>query len=271
MDSPEAAAQMLCATDEEEGIEFAKKLNHINDERKGVVASTVKEVRKRLGMRPVKSRMIVMGNPHWRPGVLGLVANSVAETEGVAVCLWGREGGDMLRGSCRSDGAVNVVELMSEARELFDDFGGHAFSGGFSMKEENVHTLSARLGEAYEKVRARAKPEEEVIIDRELHVEEATAETLRNIRRLAPFGEANLKPLFLFPKAAISRVRQFGKTANHLDMQLSNGNARVSGMSFFSTPESFTKRATDGTRADIVGHLEHDWRGNPRVRVVDII
>lgn len=272
MEKPETAARLLATSDEEEGAELARTLNRINDERKGVVAATVKEIRRRLADSE-PSGVIVMGNPNWRPGILGLAANSLAESEGKAVCLWGREGGDTIRGSCRSDGEVNVVSLMEGARDLFEDFGGHAFSGGFSMAQERVHELHGRLSAAYEGLKATAARAKEVVVDRELDLAEANPRTLRSLRMLAPFGEANTKPLLLFPRVELSEVRTFGKTLDHLQVRLTSPSTPlgVNGMAFFSGPGSFQKRAENGVRCDVVGHLETDWSGRPRVRVVDIL
>jgi len=77
MDKPETAARLLATHDIEEAEELAHTLNHINDERKGLVAATVKEVHKRMNEH-TESSVIVMGNPNWRPGILGLVANNLA-------------------------------------------------------------------------------------------------------------------------------------------------------------------------------------------------
>ena len=75
-------------------MERAINLNRINDERKGLVAATVKEVNKRVAETDLtKSPIIVMGNPNWRPGILGLVANNLVEAHSKPVFLWGREGG----------------------------------------------------------------------------------------------------------------------------------------------------------------------------------
>ena len=270
MDSPQAAAALLRAEDPEEAALLARELNRVNDARKGAVASTVKEIHKRLADAPAEGGMIVMGNPSWRPGILGLVASSVSEREQVPVCLWGREGGEMVRGSCRSPGGVNVVELMEEAKDLFEDFGGHALSGGFSLDERRVHELPVRFAAAYEKLRA-SREEPETLLDRELLIEECGSQTLRNVRRLAPFGEGNPKPLFLFPGARIGRVRTFGKENNHLELTLHGGESRISGIAFFSQPDSFTKAPEQDAKADIVGHLEADWSGRPRIRVVDVL
>lgn len=269
MDKPESAARLLAAQTEAQGALLARELNRINDERKGAVASIAKEANKRLKESGTESAVIVMGSPKWRPGVLGLVANTLAEAHGKPVFLWGREGGDVIRGSVRSP-SLSVVELMSSAKDVFLEFGGHHASGGFSLLEERVHELHGALNRAYESLARTHTVRAEVALDRELELAE-TEFALRDLSRLAPFGVGNSKPLFMFPAVTLGRTRIFGKNSDHLELTLAKGGTQVSGISFFSTPESFTKKAESGVRADIVGHVETDWRGKPRVRVVDII
>lgn len=276
MGTPRTAADLLGAKTREQATVFAKELQALNDERKGLVAATVKEVNKRLALG-APSPVIVMGSPHWRPGILGLVANSVVETHGKPAFIWGREGlpagrqgGELLRGSCRSVAGVNIVELMASTRDLFEDFGGHTASGGFSLTEERVHELPGRLQQAYEAVARNKLAAEEVVVDRELDLSEVPR-AHKDLLRLAPFGVGNQKPLFIFPRVLLGAARTFGKQHNHLELSLSKDGAQTSGIAFFSTPESFSQPVQPGVRTDVVGHVELDWRGAPRVRVVDII
>lgn len=272
MDNPDIAARLLGVKDAAEGKALAEELNHINDERKGVVAATVKEINHRIkeAEHLVESPVIVMGSPKWRPGILGLVANKLVETYHKPVFLWGREGGEVLRGSVRSPD-INIVELMERAGDVFLEHGGHHMSGGFSVVEERVHELGPRLVAAYETVSQNATALQDMMLDRELALAEVKF-ALRELTRLAPFGEGNEKPLFLIPRVSIASVRTFGKQAAHLEAMLSDGfEEPISGVSFFSTPESFRKPLVPGTRVDVVGHVERDWRGKPRVRIVEVL
>ena len=270
MDKPDTAARLLATSDVAEAAEIAEELNRINDERKGVVAAIVKEANKRMHESPIDGLVIVMGNPKWRPGVLGLVANSLMEAHGKPVFLWGREGGEIIKGSCRSDGSVGVVDLMAASGDVFLGFGGHTASGGFSVAQERVHELLPRLTAAYEMLRAKASVQQDVIIDRQADLAEIS-HAHRDLLKLAPFGIGNTKPLFVFPDVSIGNTKMFGKTDNHLDMSLEKNGSRISGIAFFSTRDSFTKPVASGERADIVGHIESDWRGNSRIRVVDVL
>jgi single-stranded-DNA-specific exonuclease len=159
---------------------------------------------------------------------------------------------------------------MQTAGDVFLSFGGHNASGGFSVLEERVHELAQKLTLAYETLRAQASLEKEIVLEREVDLGEVPfAQTA--LQKLAPFGIGNSKPLFLFPGVSIASTRMFGKAQDHLEVGLSKGNERISGVSFFSTASSFGKKIERGTRADIVGHIERDWRGLPRLRVIDIL
>ena len=271
MDMPRDAFELLVAKTEDDAHALARHLDKINNQRKGVVAATVKEAKKRLSEEGLPEGPIVMGNPSWRPGLLGLVANSLAETYNKPVFLWGREGGETIKGSCRSDGVMSVVELMAEAKTAFLDFGGHKFSGGFSVNEEDIHGLRDSLTASYAKLKMQQKEEEPTMLDRELALEEVTM-ALSVLSKLAPFGIGNEKPLFLIKGALLTSVKFFGKEGNHLDFLFTDANHRkVGGIAFFSAPEDFTTHPKEGLRHDLVAHVERDWKGSPRLRVVDIL
>lgn len=274
MDTPEDAFELLTTTDNVRAKSLAVHLNKVNDQRKGVVAATVKEIKHRVRDGEEKP-IIVMGRPEWRPGLLGLAANSVVEEFNRPVCLWGREGGDVIKGSCRSDGSVNVVELMSVARDVFIDFGGHKFSGGFSVTHEKIHLLEERLTLAYTEVKMRASLEEATPIDAVMTLDDVSDATYHSIARLAPFGAGNPKPLFLFEHVVIASVRQFGKDNNHLEVIFEReNNPPVKAIAFFTAPDAYDVELAPGKPVTLIAHLERSFfmnRPELRLRIVDAL
>ena len=141
MDIPFEAFRLLSTTDEAVADELSDHLHNLNDTRKGLVAGMIKEARKHMEERGVKD-VIVVGNPNWKPGVLGLLANKLMEEYGRPTFVWGREDSEHIKGSCRSDGTVNLVDLMVSVSEgFFLNVGGHEFSGGFSVTHEQTYYL----------------------------------------------------------------------------------------------------------------------------------
>jgi single-stranded-DNA-specific exonuclease len=280
MGNPEDAFNLFATDDEEKADIYARHLDKINSERKGVVAAMAKEVKKimekRLSDGETKKKVLVIGNPEWKPSLLGLVANSLKDDHGCPVFLWGRDGGNILKGSCRSDGSVDLVELMRGVDAgILGEQGGHAMAGGFSVLQEKIHLLEEKLNESYEKITAGGNFKlEEAIPDMKISFDEVNLDNYRMIEKLAPFGKDNPKPLFLFEKAKVENVKIFGKEQNHLELTFSNSKARpIKCIGFFLKPDSFGPELKIGDKINLLANFEKStFRGftELRLRIVDI-
>jgi len=276
MGEPEDAFILLSTKDGVEADKMARYLNKINDERKSIVAVMVKEIKKHWKEKdPEKKRkVLVAGNPDWKPSLLGLVANSLLDDHNGPVFLWGREGGRTLKGSCRSDGCVDIVAMMKDAEHLFDEYGGHSASGGFSVSFEKVDLLADGLEMSYEKLSISNDDKEKIVADAELSIDDVTFELEKLVNRLAPFGMGNSKPVFAFHKAEISSVKIFGKNNEHLEISFFKKNgSKVSAIGFFTKSEDFKVNIVVGEKIDLLANIEKsNFRGRAeiRLRIVDI-
>lgn len=276
MGEPEDAFLLLSTKDEGEAEAMAKHLDNINSERKTMVAGIVKEIKKKLDSHTDggKKKVLVVGNPDWKPSLLGLVASSLLEEHNGPIFLWGRENGSCLKGSCRSDGKVDVFELMKEVSDMFDDFGGHSMSGGFSLSLDKVDLVSEKLEEAYKRLADESKGKEEKLVDMKLCLEDINEEIFSQIEKMAPFGMDNPKPTFLFEKIKIDEIRIFGKTKNHLEIIFKKTDgAKISAIGFFCTLKTWGRELRVGDSLDLVANLEKThFKNRPelRLRIVDI-
>lgn len=277
MGEPMDAFKLLKTEDHIEADLLSDHLNKINDERKGVVASLVKGIKKHLHEKIVDNslgKVIVMGSPEWKPALLGLVANSIIDDFKRPVFLWGRNGDSIIKGSCRSDGSVNLVALMEEARGNFLQFGGHKLAGGFAVSNETIHTLEDELNRAYEKVKDNNE-KEAIWIDKKISIDDINSSLYEKIEKFSPFGIGNPKPLFLFEGVEISGSKQFGKEKNHLELSfLKNNGEKLKAISFFSKPDSFSNIPESGKKINLIATLEKSTFGKYpelRLRIVDII
>ncbi len=145
MADPMKAFELLATTNPINARVLSDHLVKINDERKIMVAHIMKDVKNVLKKREDKA-LIVIGNPSWRIGILGLIASKITEEYKKPVFVWGEDGNGTIRGSCRSWGGINLVELMTTLPEnSLIEFGGHKSAGGFSVSYEEVHFLEERL------------------------------------------------------------------------------------------------------------------------------
>lgn len=273
MDTPEDAFYMLALRDEGEAGARVRHLEKLNNERKGVVAAMVKDMKKRVAALEEIPDVIVMGNPAWRPSLVGLAANTLVEEYKRPAFVWGRDGRGVIKGSCRSDERMSVVALMREAADAFIEFGGHHASGGFSVSHDQVHTCSAALNAAYARLtKTGTVASTPLLVDTDLHLSDVFA-AHKQLQHLAPFGEGNPKPLFRFKNVAPSSVETFGKAHNHTKMHFDVDGKPLEAIGFFKTPDAYTVPLTKKSM-DLIAHIESSvfmGRRRIRLRIVDAL
>jgi single-stranded-DNA-specific exonuclease len=274
MDTPEDAFFLLATKDEGEAGMYLEHLEKLNTDRKSAVALMTKEIHKRLKEKEDIPAVFVMGNPDWRPSLVGLAANKLAEEYNRPAFLWGRDGNGKFKGSCRSGGNISVVKLMEEIPEVFHEFGGHHMSGGFSIRDEHIYTFAESMQKAHATLGEAATIEEPLMVDLELSLDDFTTALLRAQRQCAPFGCDNPKPLYLVRNVAPTDVVTFGKTKEHTKITFDTKGIVKEAIAFFRTPEQFDVVPTDEGKYSLLVHLEESFfmgRMQTRLRIVDII
>jgi single-stranded-DNA-specific exonuclease len=282
MGVPMDAFRLLATDDDDEAHKYTEHLDHINNERKGTVAALVKEVKKIINERHKDSprSVIVVGNPEWKPSLLGLVANTCAEEYGKPAFIWGRDGDNIIKGSCRSGGTVSVVDIMHKVADgVMIQYGGHSASGGFTVSNEAIHHFEDHLNTAFDLLIKENKEIEPEYIDYDLSLDMVNWNTYRDIEKMAPFGVGNKKPLFIFKNIKIFGIKHFGKEQNHLELSFRNSkNMIVNAMGFFMTADMYKNKDNEmlkiGDSIDLVATMEKSMfrgRAELRLRIVDII
>ncbi len=271
MGDPKKAFELLTTASVSRARDLAKELVKLNKARKLEGMRVAKEVKQKIESMPHLSNVIVLGSSSWRPALLGIAATSVVETYGKTVCLWGKDE-NLIKGSCRSNGSVNIVDLMEGAREVFRDFGGHELSGGFSLEEHRIHELQETLERSLASLgipeRVVGKSER---FDSMLTLAEANESAYEALRTLAPFGQGNPKPIFRIQGVHIERILRFGASKEHARLLLSDtAGESLDAISFFVSRQQFRdtlELASLGDIVDVDGSLEQSfYRGTKELR-----
>ena len=277
MDDPMRAFELLATEDEREAGALADHLSRINDERKTIVTSIMREVNKSFEKRPPKD-VIVIGNPVWRVGVLGLIAGKMSDEYKKPVFAWGKDENDLIKGSCRSDGSVSVVELMTATSEFFTEFGGHELAGGFTVCNDKIHFLEDALVVSFGKIIEKKGSHDlsnDINHDIKLTLDTVNMKNWREIEKLTPFGLGNEKPVFLFENVKIEKIKKFGKNGSgeHLEIIFSDSTDRAKAISFFSNQDSFNTPLAEGKKVNLLATFDLSrFRGREelRLRIEDI-
>lgn len=275
------AFNLFTTTDENEADSLAKKLESANRKRKAEAGALTRAVHSRLKNRNEMRTVIALGDPEWRPSLLGLVAGGIADEYERPVFLWGREGNGSIKGSVRSGGGMHALELMRATEETFVEFGGHAVAGGFTVKDDAIFFLEDKLVEAYARINNNDVPADtlEMRADAVISPEEVNMSFLTKIEKLSPFGMQNPKPVFLLRGIAVQEILRFGKGQEHLKLKIGSTEKQdknIDAIVFFV--KGALARSADelshlpaGRRVDILAYIERDTfsRGNPvRLRLI---
>src|SRR3989338_2575168 len=275
MDAPDLALKLLTTKDRDEAELLAAKLEELNASRKGVVGGIVREARKRVKGRFTKDdAVVVLGDPDWKPALLGLAANSIMGDRGGIVCMWGRDANGRIKGSCRSDGAMRVVELFTEASEVFEEYGGHAAAGGFSVSAEKDHTLQEALTKAALNLKEKGVTDTSGEHDALVTLREVALPLFRDIQTLSPFGVGNPKPVFCIRNVRVRSPKAFGKEKNHIELNLvcMDTGTEARAFDFFRRAEDFSYLPAAESETRILATIERDtYRGGLALRLVDVL
>lgn len=280
MDHANISFGLLTTSSAEEAEHLSRHLEEKNRERKVLVEKIVNTIIGKL--QSTHYPLLIEGDPTWPPGVLGIAATRVMERFRVPVFLWGGLGNEaeqtVYRGSCRSLGDVNVVELMQAANEnetepLFEDFGGHKQAGGFAIKPEHVEELTLRLAEMLKKI-PREKVADQLFLEAEINPEEITETLFGEIEQLQPFGVGNQKPLFLFSSVEMREAKELGNGKGYFKLLIARkGVAPLEAVSFNGLGHEWLSKLKAGDVIDLAASLERNtWNGNTnlRLRIEDI-
>lgn len=269
MDHANTAVELLRTKNENEASWLAGRLIENNNKRKDMVKEIVFAVEHELESGELPD-VVVLGREEWHPGVLGIAAGKVVETYARPAFIFGKGDGSDYKGSARSDGSVNLVELMKLAgEELFSAFGGHTMAAGFTLAPEKEKEFGQKINGAYLKMPKEANLFQDVEIEKELSLDDVDWNTYALVSRFEPFGEGNPRPYFLFKNCILKNVRVFGNGGAHVELTFQKSNNEfVKAIQFGATiPDS----VRPGTALDIIAFFEHSmYNGSQlRLRMVD--
>ncbi|MGB7084760.1 MAG: single-stranded-DNA-specific exonuclease RecJ, partial [Phormidesmis sp.] len=171
-----------------------------------------------------KERVLVVVQPEWHHGVIGIVASRLVERYGVPVFIGTYEDKAQkeIRGSARSIPEFNVFEALQFCDDLFDKYGGHRAAGGFSFQANKLRQVKSRLSNFACKHLQPEHLKPLVIADVQAQLADVDIELYRQIDQIHPCGIENPDPVFWTANAVVVEQKVIGKTGDHLKLTLAH-------------------------------------------------
>lgn len=200
------AVALLVERDPDRAHKMALQINAYNDQRKDLDKEMTQEASRiveSLDHQHEKSSIVIY-NEDWHKGVIGIVASRLTEEYcRPSVVITRFE--DMATGSARSVPGFDVYKAIESCRDLLENFGGHTYAAGLSLRVENVPEFKRRFEEYVDKNILPTQIQSELNIDGRLEFNDISIRFYNDLRRFAPFGPDNPKPIWL-----TERVYDFG-------------------------------------------------------------
>ena len=218
-----AAVSLLIEGNEQEAAKFGEVIDSYNQDRKSIDRNVTQEAHDFVESNPElkAKKSTVIYNPRWMKGIVGIVASRLIETYYRPTVVLTKSNG-FVTGSARSVPGFDLYQAVESCSDLLENFGGHMYAAGLTMKEENVDAFTKRFNDYVE---ANIDPSilvPQVDIDSELLFSEITDDFHRQLNAFQPFGPGNTAPVFMTTGAHNHRgdAKLVGAECDHLRMDL---------------------------------------------------
>ena len=223
MESGRIAVELLTASDAKEAIRIGNEINEHNNERKNIDRRITQEALEMVESDGCLSsgKATIVYNPKWHKGVVGIVASRLVEAYYKPTIVFTMSQNGLVTGSARSVHGFDLYDAIESCSDLLENFGGHLYAAGLTLKEENLPEFCERIEKH---ISGKIIPEMQtpvVDIDTMLNFSQITPKFLRILKQFQPFGPGNSSPVFRTDNVYDNGMgRKVGAEGGHLKLEL---------------------------------------------------
>ena len=277
MESGRIAVELLTASNVNEAIRIGNEINEHNNERKNIDRRITQEALEMVesGECLSSGKATIVYNPQWHKGVVGIVASRLVEAYYKPTIVFTMSQGGLVTGSARSVHGFDLYEAIESCADLLENFGGHLYAAGLTLKEENLPAFCERIEKH---ISGKIIPEMQtpvVDIDAMLNFSQITPKFLRILKQFQPFGPGNSAPVFRTDNVYDNGMgRKVGAEGGHLKLELiqeSHPYHHISAIAF--NMADYFDHIKNGNPIDVCYSIvENYYRGtsNTQLRVKDL-
>ena len=268
------AVELLVERDLQKALTMATRINELNEQRKDVDKQMTEEANEIVERLESQQHMqsIVLYDEGWKKGVVGIVASRLTELYfRPTVVLTIIDG--IASGSARSVAGFDIYDAVKSCRDLLENFGGHTYAVGLTLRQENIPEFRRRFQDYVSRHIMPEQTQQALEIDGEIDFKDVNKRLLNELKRLAPHGPGNEKPLFITRNVydyGTSKV--VGRHQEHIKLELVDSKSAVV-MNGIAFGQSKAARYIKSKRSfDIVYTIEENTykRGEVQLQIEDI-
>ena len=222
MESGKLAVKLLTAADDTTAEMVARQINDNNNERKNIDRETTREALEMVqsGRCLAKENATIVYNPQWNKGVVGIVASRLVEAFYKPTFVLTKSNG-LVTGSARSVRGFDLYSSIEQCSDLLENYGGHIYAAGLTMKEENLEEFAARVDKFVGEHMSDEMSVPVIDVDAKLSFARITPKFFRILKQFQPFGPGNTSPVFVTENVYDNGTgRKVGPAGQHLKLEL---------------------------------------------------
>lgn len=261
------SAALLVTADLSEASRLAQELQAENIRRQKEEERILKEVEARLAEGSGVGDdvgAIVLADPNWHLGVLGIVASKIVDRYFRPVVLLSIDG-SQATGSCRSVPGFPIVDALDGLAPLLTRYGGHSQAAGISLPVVNLPALREGLSAAALAAASGGAAAPPIEVDAEVRLSDVTFGLIDEWDRLRPFGMGNREPVLRADRLRVNRIRPFGPDGRHMNFEVESNGCRFEVSAFNRS----AARVSPGALVDLLFTPQLSlFRGNRSIRLL---
>ncbi len=271
-----AAVELLIEGNESAAAKFGTEIDSFNQDRKSIDRSVTIEAHSYIenNEKYRNAKCTVIYNPEWMKGIVGIVASRLIETYYRPTVVLTRSN-DFVTGSARSIPGFDLYQAIESCSDLLENFGGHMYAAGLTMRPENVEEFTRRFSAYVDENIDPTTLIPQVDVDLEILFSDITPAFRRDLKKFQPFGPGNTAPVFATKSVSNhGDAMLVGADMEHLRMDLTQRqkpNTRIQTIAF-GQPTHFDW-IRGGHPIDVCYHVvENHYRGavTMQLRIKDI-
>ena len=262
------ALELLMCNEINSAEKLALEIDELNTSRREIEKDITNQAIDQVENSSKKLNSIVVFDSDWNKGVIGIVASRLVDKYYKPSVVFCESSEGFLTASARSIKGLNLYSVMTKCKEHIDQFGGHKYAAGLTIKKENLEGFKKRFENIVSQTIDNNVFEQKLLIESKINLSEITPKFFRVLKQFEPFGPGNKSPMFLSENLKINgKPLELGKEKEHIKLNLTQDNKTSYSSIGFWFSNKFNNLENKENFSAVFNIDENNWKNRSSIQL----
>ena len=262
------ALELLMCNEINSAEKLALEIDELNTSRREIEKDITNQAIDQVENSSKKLNSIVVFDSDWNKGVIGIVASRLVDKYYKPSVVFCESSEGFLTASARSIKGLDLYSVISQCKEYIDQFGGHKYAAGLTIKKENLEGFKKRFENIVSQTIDNNVFEQELLIESKINLSEITPKFFRVLKQFEPFGPGNKSPMFLSENLKINgKPLELGKEKEHIKLNLTQDNKTSYSSIGFWFSNKFNNLENKENFSAVFNIDENNWKNRSSIQL----